>query len=386
MEAKQNLKLLVTSDLHLSPRIWRHREILHDSYFAWECIVDGAITEQVAAVVLAGDILDKQSNPSEVIAYLLQGLARLRAAGIKVLYVQGQHEMQAKPWMSLGETELDSVIWLHNRQIELQGWRLAGLDFQPTAELQEFLRSPAATSADVLVCHQVWYDLMGAMAVTQGSFTDLPPDLPLLVTGDYHVHCTRHRDRTKILSPGSTHLRSISEPPEKALFVVELVPDEEPRVVSLELPCRKFVMLDLLGIAAEETGQPATMAATKSLLMERLQTAEQAAIADELPELLMKPILYFKYFRSAAELVNELARYVEDRAHIFYRAIPEDETSLAASAREHTTASTSLMAKLPDYLDPTEDKERFRLAVNLLQAEDPLLYLEEWLDGDTHED
>lgn len=377
---RRNLKLLVTSDLHLSPRIWRHREILHDSYFAWEVIVDAAITERVDALVLAGDILDKQANPSEVIVYLLQGLNRLREENIPVLYVQGQHEFQEKPWMSLGESSKNGVIWMHDRELKLNGWSLVGSDFRVKAEFQEFLQGDLAKSADILICHQVWDDFMGSVAVTQGSFKDVPDNVQLLITGDYHVHCIRHRRDMQVLSPGSTHLRSVSEPTDKAIFLVEMVPGGRPMLAELELPTRKFISLDLLSITDEEVSQAETIAATRELLMERLQAAEQEAVADELPEQLLKPIVYFKYYRSAAELVNQLSRYVEDRAHVFYRAIAEDVSPLPATAREHTSASTSLMAKLPEYFDPTEDKERFRLAVGLLNADDPLLYLETWLN------
>lgn len=380
---KRKVRLLVTSDLHLSPRIWRHREILHDSYFAWELIVDAAITEHVDAVVLAGDILDKQSNPSEVIVYLLQGLNRLREENIPVLYVQGQHEFQAKPWMSLGESSETGVTWLHDREVKLGGWSLAGSDFRPKAEFQEFLQGDLAKSADILICHQVWDDFMGSVAVTQGAFTDVPKNVQLLITGDYHVHCVRHRGDMQVLSPGSTHLRSVAEPPDKAIFLLDLVPDESPVITSLDLPSRKFILMDLLSIPDEEVLQPEALAATRELLLERLQAAEQASAADELPAELMSPIVYFRYYRPAAELVNQLSRYIEDRAHVFYRAIAEDVSTLPASAQEHTAASTSLMAKLPEYFDPTEDKERFRLAVGLLNSDDPLLFLETWLNKES---
>jgi DNA repair exonuclease SbcCD nuclease subunit len=380
---RRNVKLLVTSDLHLSPRIWRHREILNDSYFAWELIVEAAITEGVDAVVLAGDILDKQSNPSEVIVHLLQGLNRLRHENIPVLYVQGQHEFQSKPWLSLGESPDSAVTWLHDREVNIGGWRIAGSDFRPKAEFQEFLQGELVKAADVLVCHQVWEDFMGSVAVTQGSFSDVPPNVDLLITGDYHVHCERNRGNLRVLSPGSTHLRSVSEPPEKSLFLLELVPDGQHNVVSLELPTRKFILMDLLSVPDDELTNQETTAAIRELLLERLHAAEKEAAADELPPQLLAPIVYFKYYRSAAELVNQLSRYIEDRAHVFYRAIAEDSSTLPVAAREHAVASTSLMAKLPEYFDPQVDKEKFRLAVGLLNADDPLLYLEKWLDKES---
>ncbi len=51
--------VLVASDLHLSPRIWKHQPIEGDSYWSWVSIVKLAIARKVEAVVLAGDLLDK---------------------------------------------------------------------------------------------------------------------------------------------------------------------------------------------------------------------------------------------------------------------------------------------------------------------------------------
>ena len=45
---------LVASDLHLKRRTWSNRPIEGDSYFAWEQIVEQAITHEVKVVILAG--------------------------------------------------------------------------------------------------------------------------------------------------------------------------------------------------------------------------------------------------------------------------------------------------------------------------------------------
>ena len=66
------MKILVTSDLHLSDRIWRHYPIEGDSYHSWNQIVDLAINHSVDAIILAGDILDKQQNLSYPIQNLLK--------------------------------------------------------------------------------------------------------------------------------------------------------------------------------------------------------------------------------------------------------------------------------------------------------------------------
>ena len=94
----ETYKILVTSDLHLSERIWKHRPIEGDSFYSWMQIQDAASEHKVDAVILAGDLLDKRKNSSESVTRLLQGLSRITAKNIPIIFHQGQPEMQDNPW------------------------------------------------------------------------------------------------------------------------------------------------------------------------------------------------------------------------------------------------------------------------------------------------
>jgi len=73
----------------LNDRIWTNRRIFGDSYFAWEQIVKLALEQEVRAVILAGDVLDKQINGSGPIHALLAGLYQLQEGGIEVWAARG---------------------------------------------------------------------------------------------------------------------------------------------------------------------------------------------------------------------------------------------------------------------------------------------------------
>jgi DNA repair exonuclease SbcCD nuclease subunit len=213
------MKILATSDLHLSDKIWKHRPIEGDSYHSWRQIVDLAIEHDCDIVTLAGDILDKQTNVSNPVQELVAGLRRLREAHIKVWYNQGQHEYQTVPWMSLDET----TVWVQAQPIvTTNGWNIAGCDYQNTEGLTNFLKTTAAMEADILVCHQVWLEFMGEECRPQGSFADIPENVRYLITGDYHENICQKFGQLTVLSPGSTHLRSISETEDKFVFFMEL--------------------------------------------------------------------------------------------------------------------------------------------------------------------
>lgn len=174
------MKFLVTSDVHLSDKIWKHRLIEDDSYYSWLQIVQMAIDHEVSAIILAGDILDKQTNFSRPIKELLFGLGRLDQHDIDIIYNQGQHELQQMPWLAVG------VIsnWIQAAPLTYGGgWTLDGCDYKNTEKLQEFLKSERALNADILIMHQVWRDFMGDMCKPQGEFADIPENVRYLITG-----------------------------------------------------------------------------------------------------------------------------------------------------------------------------------------------------------
>ena len=142
------MKILVTSDLHLSDKIWKHRPIEGDSYHSWRQIVDLAIEHECDVVILAGDLLDKQTNVSNPVQELVAGLRRLEQAHIEVWYNQGQHEYQAVPWMSLDE----GTVWLHENAVTTpNNWNIAGCDYQNVDGLLNFLRQKAGIQQWILL-------------------------------------------------------------------------------------------------------------------------------------------------------------------------------------------------------------------------------------------
>lgn len=370
--------MLVTSDLHLSPRIWRHRNILQDSYFAWECICDFAQSENVDCVVLAGDVLDKQANNSESIIQLIKGLERLEDAGIPVLVVQGQHEYQKDPWVSLSR-----AVWINDDIHTLRGWNIGGSDFKAQAEFQDFLKSSVATESDVLVCHQVWKDLMGEVAVTQGSFEDVPSNVQLLITGDFHEHLKLRSRNTVVLSPGSTHMRSITEQRDKSVFMVTLYPDREMDVVSLDLPSRCCVDLDLTELLSV-ADHGFTVEDILRRVGDLLEDARIAGEDMELPAELRKPLLYVRHFKSDSEFANAIHKTYAEHAHVFFKQMADKVEDSLLPVPETVYGGISMTAYLPEFID-VNDSRAMSLAMGLVSSEDAGLYLENWLSENESE-
>lgn len=366
------MKILVTSDLHLSDKIWKHRPIDGDSYHSWRQIVNLAIKHECEVVILAGDLLNKQTNASRPIQELVAGLKRLAEAHIEVWYNQGQHEYQTVPWMSLDA----GTVWLQERPILTDNnWNIAGCDYQNAEGLMNFLRTTAALEADILVCHQVWLEFMGEECKPQGSFSDIPENVQYLITGDYHENICQKFGHLTVLSPGSTHLRSISEPEDKYVFCMELADTgHKVKISSLPLVTRRRFEID----ACKESD----FNKLKEQIEGHLGLSALYADEHDLPQELRKPLLRLIYPQSEVELCNKLTQLVADRAHLFYKQIKfVSPGSLEPQLVQHMDASerVSMLNCLDTFIDKTEKPETHQLATKLLEAPDPEQALHRWV-------
>lgn len=97
------LKLLAVGDLHLGRRPSRLPKSLAaeaDSLSpaaAWRLLVDQAIDQDVDAVALAGDVVEREEDFYEAYRELRAGVARLAEAGIRVAGIAGNHDVQVLP-------------------------------------------------------------------------------------------------------------------------------------------------------------------------------------------------------------------------------------------------------------------------------------------------
>lgn len=91
------MKLILTGDIHIgraASKLPGNMAASNDwrAVGAWERVVDLALTEQAAAVLLSGDITDQDNQFWEAIGPLQRGIERLAQAGIRTLAVAGNHD------------------------------------------------------------------------------------------------------------------------------------------------------------------------------------------------------------------------------------------------------------------------------------------------------
>lgn len=348
------------ADSHLRHRLRRHRGIYGDSYFSFQQIVDYAIKHELP-LIGAGDLIDQRVNEPSPIVTLEKELGRLRKAGLTLYYVQGQHEGDTVPWLSIGG---DTAVHIHKQVIELGDLRIYGLDFQPAGRLQEEL---AAIPPDVnMGCfHQTWGDWMGSVALPQGEFADLPEQIRFLLTGDYHetiTGCYRGAagQPVDVFSPGSTCMQSTSEPPEK-YFGVRY---EDGSVQRVKLRTRHFAEYLL--------NRPEDLDEFLGHVDAYLEGAADYAEDVRLPPALHAPLWKITYSPRLSDVVRRIERAVDGRAHLFWKklrpAAEDDSDAALLSAAAAPSGPITLEGCLAEEVDPAQEPEVYTLCQRLLTA------------------
>lgn len=337
---------LLFSDAHLKRR--------DDEQFALSCIIKAAIKYGVTKVIAAGDLLDRQINRSDPIAYFYKELDKLEEAGIEFWYLQGQHDSDSPPWLS-------GHRWakhLHKQTIELNGCTVYGLDFQPFGKLQEELNE-IPNNCDMLIAHQCWGDWMGDIAVPQGEFKQIPEHIELLYTGDLHQWRLEEANEKKLLvcSTGATTKQKIDEPDEHfyALF-------SKQNFARRILPSRVFIDWPLIVTQEDLTS---FMDKIENELLIAYQKAEQL----ELPEYMSKPLMRVSYSHRIPETVRRINKVVGDRVLLHWKEVaPASITNSKQKEFVKSDNAITPLNMLPNSVNEKDNPEVFELCSRLLQA------------------
>lgn len=137
----RGVRLLCAADLHLGRQPSRIPPVLHESLSAdaltpaaaWFRLVDLALAESVDAVVLAGDVVEQKDDFYEAYQDLRKGVEKLAEAGIGILAVAGNHDLEVLPRLAEavpgfkllgegGEWESRVIEGTGGARLNLLGW------------------------------------------------------------------------------------------------------------------------------------------------------------------------------------------------------------------------------------------------------------------------
>src|SRR5690554_1179188 len=87
------VRFLHFADCHLGYWQYNHRDRYNDFGRAFIDVIEVAQREKVDFVLLAGDLFHKRSIEALTLNQAMNGLERLKAAGIPCIAVEGNHEL-----------------------------------------------------------------------------------------------------------------------------------------------------------------------------------------------------------------------------------------------------------------------------------------------------
>jgi len=243
------MKVLHLADTHLGTRQYGLEERRRDFSRAFHQAIELAIEEGVAAVIHSGDLFDSRYPSTEDLRDALQGLIRLREAGIPFLGIVGNHEhKRGVQWLdlfaSLGlavhlglglDLDIDSP-GSQGEPYELGGLKIYGLDYAGRQEV----KLPPLQQGSVLVAHQ----LLDRVDPVRGElkFAELRRSgARLVLLGDYHEHRSFREEGLLVTYPGSTERWRASERGPRGCNLIDL---ETGRLERRLLKTRKFIYID----------------------------------------------------------------------------------------------------------------------------------------------
>lgn len=238
-------RILHTADIHLDSPLRSlalrdpglRETVAAATRSAFSRIVDAAIAEGVAAVLIAGDLFDGHERSARTGAFLTAELDRLGAAGIRVFYIKGNHDAENPITGTLdlpghvhvfdargGSAQLTEDIWIH------------GVSFAdrhaPDSLLPRF-RAPVPGAVNIAMLHSSLAGAEGHDTYAPCSVTDLAG-----MGFDYwalgHVHKRQvHSEAPWIVMPGIPQGRDIGEAGPRSATLLSI---EDGRIAVSEVP------------------------------------------------------------------------------------------------------------------------------------------------------
>lgn len=221
------IRFIHCSDLHLGYNQFGSEDRFLDFGRAFFHIVDDAVAREVDYFLIAGDFFNKRMINSRTLSQAIEGLERLRDAGIQVIAIEGNHDKapyeDKDSWMHfLGErgfihllkpTVQDGRLVLDsNSVLSFPGIRFVGLGYfgsmteRRLAELQEILTP--SEDFTVLLLHSAADRLLHLGGVSLEAFAGLEDVVDYVAMG--HIH-ERYEINDWLYNPGAPESWDLGE-------------------------------------------------------------------------------------------------------------------------------------------------------------------------------
>jgi DNA repair exonuclease SbcCD nuclease subunit len=294
-------KLIHAADLHLdSPLVGLERyegapvsELRRATRGALERLVELCIAERADVLLVAGDLFDGSWRDYSTGLFLCERMARLREAGVRVVWIRGNHDAASRLRKHLRMPEnVRELSHEEPESVELEALNLVvhGQGFPEAAVKEDLTRrypAPVAGAVNVGLLHT-------ALDGREGHAPYAPCTLTALVDRGYdywalgHVHSHEVVSRAPfVVYPGNLQGRHVKETGPKGAVVVSF---DSARVLEVEhraldvvrwervsVDAGAVASLDDLGDAVQRALARASQSAGERLLAARVELVGQSA-------------------------------------------------------------------------------------------------------------
>ncbi len=221
-------RILHTADLHLDSPLKTlalrdeelRQEVESATRAAFTRIVDTALSERAAAVLVVGDLFDGAERSAHTAAFLLRELDRLRGGEIRLFYIKGNHDAENPITGEFDPPENVHVFGARGGKVQLRdGIWIHGVSFSgrhvPDSLLPRF-SAPVAGAVNIAMLHTSLAGAAGHDVYAPCSAVDLA-DMQFDYWALGHVHRRQvHSQHPWIVMPGMPQGRHIGEPGPKS--------------------------------------------------------------------------------------------------------------------------------------------------------------------------
>jgi hypothetical protein len=359
------VRLLCASNLHLGRSTYGVPERLGldtarlSMTATWDAVVDLARAESVDAVVIAGDLIDRENRRFEPIGPIERGLTTLARHDIPVILVAGDEDID--PVRALVDTDAHGGITLlgrdgtwqtttvtdgDGRSITIAGWSAPGRSVTSTPV------NDLATAADVVVLH-------GTPEGQGRGFAPIPAarvggSATLWVAGAPFEPSVETIDGTTLLVPGSTAPLSPVDVGTRGAWIADINGDGvKLRGVPLGTVRFDHVDVDLTGTADAND--------VETRIIEALQATLESAVETDTGSHLLAVCAHFTLYgrtpayRSLPALLDDVQRTVD---------LQKQGVMLAITSVTNAAEPTIALDPLLERADPVGETARIIAALD----------------------
>ncbi|MFT4883051.1 MAG: exonuclease SbcD [Natronomonas sp.] len=243
-------RVIHTGDTHLGYRQYHLPERREDFLDAFRQVAEDAVSDDVDAVVHAGDLFHDRRPGLPDLLGTLDVLERLDEANIPFLAIVGNHETKRDAqWLDLFEA-MGLATRLGDEPVVVGETAFYGLDFVPRAQREDldYEFDPHDADHAALVSHGLFSPLVPDYGNVEWDaeevLSEANQEFDAMLLGDEHAPTREQIEGTWVTYCGSTERASASEREDRGYNIVEF-DDDGVHISRRGIETREFVFIDL---------------------------------------------------------------------------------------------------------------------------------------------